>query len=114
MHFFFTQGFSFCKYYRALSVSSLNIFHNDIFIHHINIRSLNNDIPKFLRERSTRPTILCLTETRLKQISLVNTQIPGYRFCLVDSVINAGEVESIYRKKLIFNVMIFSVFLSWL
>ena len=95
MHSYITQDLSSTKYFDADRISFLKITSKDLFIIHINIRSLNkniDDLLEFLTELGTRPNIICLTETRLKQNSLVNTQIPGYKFCHVDSDTNAGGV----------------------
>ena len=95
MHSYTTQDLSSTKYFDADRISSLKITSTDLFIIHINIRSLNkniDDLLEFLTELGTHPNIICLTEARLKQNSLVNTQIPGYKFCHVDSDTNAGGV----------------------
>ena len=105
MHSCITQDLSSTKYFDADRISSLKITSADLFIIHINIRSLNkniDDLLEFLTGIDTRPNIICLTETRLKQNSLVNTQIPGYKFCHVDSDINAGGVGIYIDKEIEF------------
>ena len=95
MHSYITQDLSSTKYFDADRISSLKITFTDLFIIHINIRSLNkniDDLLEFLTEIGTHPNIICLTETQLKQSSLVNNKIPGYKFCHVDSDTNAGGV----------------------
>ena len=93
MHSYITQDLSSTKYFDADRISSLKITSTDLFIIHINIRALNkniDDLLEFLTEIGTGPNIICLTETRLKQNSLVNAEIPGYKFCHVDSDTDAG------------------------
>ena len=105
MHSYITQDLSSTKYFSSDRISSLNIFSTDLFILHINIGLLNkniDDLLEFLTEIGTRPNKICLTETRLKQNSLVNTQIFGYKFCHVDSDTNAGGVGIYIDEKIKF------------
>ena len=95
IHSYITQNLSSTKNFDADRIPSPKITSTELFIIHINIRSLNknfDNLLKFLTELGTHPNIICLTETRLKQNSLGNTQIPGYKFCHVDLGTNAGGV----------------------
>ena len=95
MYSYVTQDFSSCKYYNANTITTRSVSPKDLLILHINIRSLNknmDDLLDLLNEIRTRPSIICLTETRLKHDSLVNIEIQGYKFFHADSVSNAGGV----------------------
>ena len=86
MYSYVTQDFSSCKYYNANTITTLSVSPKDLLILHINIRSLNknmDDLLDLLIEIRTRPSIICLTETRLKHDSLVNIEIQGYKFFML-------------------------------
>ena len=62
---------------------------------HLNIRSLNKNfdqLHEFLVSIRTRPDVICLTETRIKNDPLVNITISQYKFYHVDSQTSAGGV----------------------
>ena len=56
--------------------NSLNIIHH-------NIRSLNKNFDKFydfIQSLSYTPDVVCLSELRIKKLSLINVNLPGYTF----------------------------------
>ena len=59
---------------------------NSIFILHLDISSLHKRFDE-LRELCVslryKRDILCITETRLADVSLINISIPGYNFFIV-------------------------------
>ena len=68
---------------------------SNLSILHINIHSLRkhiNDLQEFLSNSNFFPDIIAITETRIKDQSAINIDIPGYNFFFVKSFNNAGGV----------------------
>ena len=65
---------------------------NDLFVVHINIRSLQKhyeSLNEFLNSFDKTPDIICISETRLKQGPLINVNLPGFHLLHNDSPTNA-------------------------
>ena len=66
---------------------------------HLNIRFLLVNFDKLenmLTSTPLQPDIIGLYETRIKSKSLINIDLPGYRFVHVDSLSNAGVSSSLH------------------
>ena len=71
---------------------------NDLSIVHINIRALQKhyeSLYEFLNSFGKTPDIICISETRLEQGSLINFNLPGFHLLHNDSPTNAGG-DAIY------------------
>ena len=83
-----------CNYYDHYPPLN-KVMANDLFIVHINIRSLQKHY-EFLYEFSNffdkTSDIICISETRLKQGPLINVNLPGFHLLHNDSPTNAGGV----------------------
>ena len=90
-----TEGIAPCKYFSTSNFSSLKLSFENIFILHLNIRSLNknyDDLYELISEFPHPFDLVCLSETKLKNNTHVNIQIRGYQFVHVDSASNAGDM----------------------
>ena len=68
---------------------------NDLFIVHINIRSLQKhyeSLYEFLNSFDKTTDFICISETRLKQGPLITVNLPGFQLLHNDSPTNAGGV----------------------
>ena len=97
--------------------SSLPFDFNDskLFLLHLNIRSLSknfDNLIKFLTNVPLRPHIISLTETKIKDMSLVNITISGYTFLHVNSVSNFGGMGIYVSDLLQFKRLSFEVSFS--
>ena len=71
---------------------------NELFLTHLNIRSLKknfDDLFPFLSQLPVIPHIICLSKIKTKDMPSVNISLPGYSFINVNSPTIAGGV-SIY------------------
>ena len=83
-----------CEYADVKTVH-LNSQMNNLTLFHLNIRSLQknfNGLLKLLCNLSEPLHIICLSETKIKQNTLLNLSIPGYKFLNVNFLTNAGGV----------------------
>lgn len=89
-----TTNFQPCEYYDVTDAfpspkpNSFNIIH-------INIRSLQKNfdsLQEFLSLLSNRPQIICLSESRINQVPLINIELPDYKIFHDDSTTRAGGV----------------------
>jgi len=77
---------------------------------HLNMRSLHknyDDLHTFLSDLSSKPHIIAISETKLKDKPLINISIPGYIFLHTNSVFNAGGVGIYFSDLLKFNEVTF-------
>ena len=101
-----TEGIAPCKYFSTSNFSSLKLSSKDIFILHLNIRSLNknyDDLYELISEFPHPPDLVCFSETKLKNNTHVNIQISGYQFVHADSAYNAGGVGIYISDNIEFN-----------
>ena len=98
-----------CEYYSKFQVSgSHNPSGNFLCFIHINIRSLQKNfdsLQEFLCLQPNLPDVICLTETRLKQQSLLNVNLSGYSLIHHDSPTNAGRVAKYLSKQIQYEVL---------
>ena len=83
----------YCKYYEIDNLPIKNL--NSVAFIHINIRSLPKNfdsLQKFLCLLPKIPEIICLTESRFNQDSLINIELPDFKLFRNDSVTRAGGV----------------------
>ena len=76
---------------------SCKFFENSLMLMHINIRFLNKNFDNLYNLFSFRkfsPSIVVISETRLKNLPLTNISMPGNSFVYVDSESNAGGVAA--------------------
>ena len=76
---------------------SCKFFENSLMLMHINSRFLNknfDNLYKLLSFRKFSPSIVAISETRLKNLPLTNISTPGNSFVYVDSESNAGGVAA--------------------
>ena len=96
-----------CSYYDTPSlIPRLNS--NELFLLHINIRSLQknfDDLVNLISQFTVLPDIICITETRLKNNPLINISIPGYDFVKANTSSLAGGVGMYVSSKLNFEVI---------
>ena len=96
-----------CSYYDTPSlIPRLNS--NELFLLHINIRSLQknfDDLVNLISQFTVIPDITCITETRLKNSPLINISIPGYDFVKANTSSFAGGVGMYVSSKLNFEVI---------
>ena len=74
---------------------------HQLFLLHVNIRFFQNNFESFLGFLQTfkkLPDLICVSETKLKSLPLLNISIPNYEFYFSNSPTNAGEV-AIYISK---------------
>ena len=101
-----TERIAPCKYFSTSNFSSLKLSSEDIFIFHLNSRSLNknyDNLYELISEFPHPPDLACLSETKLKNNTHVNIQIRGYQFVHVDSASNAGGVGIYISDNIEFN-----------
>ena len=80
------------KLYHMLTQTSTN---KQLFITHFNTRSLNKNFDNlniFLRDLPTRPNIICISETKLKQSNNFNINLKDYTFINNNSNTKSGGV----------------------
>ena len=91
-----------CSYYDTPSlIPRLNS--NELFLLHINIRSLQksfDDLVNLISQIAVLPDIICITETRLKSNPFINISIPGYDFVKANTSSFAGGVGMYVSSKL--------------
>ena len=90
-----TEGLTSSKYYSSCDISALKKSSGNLFILHVNIRSLDknfDDLYQLISETHNPPHLSCISETRLKNDVHVNIEISGYQFTHVYSKTNAGGV----------------------
>ena len=96
-----------CSYYDTLSLIP-RLKSNELFLLHINIRSLQknfDDLVNLISQFTVLPDIICITETRLKNNPLINISIPGYDFVKANTSSFAGGVGMYVSSKLNFEVI---------
>ena len=83
-------------------MKDIKVNRNDsIFILHLNISSLHkhfDELYELCVSLCYKPDILCATETRLADVSLINISIPGYNFFHCNSPTMVGGV-GVYLKQ---------------
>ena len=98
-----TNNIKKCKYF-DLHLNHLKIDKNYFLILlHVNIRSLHKNfelLHEFLVTLNFSPDIICLTDTRLKSKSLINIELPHYKFLHVNTTTAAGGVAIYISSKL--------------
>ena len=89
-----------CNYFDTDSQCFRNL-KNQLFLLHVNIRSLQKNFESFLDFLQTfekLPDLICVSETKLKSLPLRNLSIPNYEFYFSNSPTNADGV-AIYISK---------------
>ena len=82
-----------CQIVKPTSVTPT--YNSEIFLLHLNIRSLQKNFDNFynfLTSLPTAPHVISLTETNIKDKPICNISIPVYTFLHVNSLTNAGGV----------------------
>ena len=91
-----TQNTKNCKNWDLTNFPIIDPTSNKCFAIHINIRSLHknfDNLHHFVSELKLQPTLICLSETRLKESSNIGTlKIEGYKLVHANSITNAGGV----------------------
>ena len=91
-----TQNTKKCDYWDLNNFPIIDPTSNKFFAIHINIRSLHknfDDLHHFVSELKLQPTLICLSETRLKESSNMGIlKIEGYKLVHANSTTNAGGV----------------------
>ena len=88
------DNISTCEYFDLSDIPEI-CSKNELFLTHLNIRSLHknfDDLCQFLSQLPVIPHIICLSETKIKDMPLINLSLPGYSFMHVNSPTNAGGV----------------------
>ena len=104
----FDDAFNHVKsyYYTPSLIPRLNS--NELFLLHINIRSLQknfDELVNLISQFTVLPDVICITETRLKNNPLINISIPGYDFVKANTSSFAGGVGMYVSSKLNFEVI---------
>ena len=91
-----TQNTKNCNYWDLTNFPIIDPTSNKLFAIHINIRLLRknfDDLYHFVSELKLQPTLICLSETRLKESSNMGTlKIEGYKLMHANSITNARGV----------------------
>ena len=100
-----------CNYYDINSINNDVINKtdfNDLFLIHVNIRSLQKNIDKltqYILQLKKLPDVIAITETKLnKDLIYNNIDIDGYNFVHSDSTTNAGGVGFYVKNFLSFKI----------
>ena len=83
-----------CEYFNLSDIPEISS-KNELFLTHLNIRSLLknfDDFCRFLSQLPVIPHIICLSETKIKDMPLINISLPGLLFMHLNSPNNAGGV----------------------
>ena len=84
-----------CEYWNTIGLTNFLTSKNDLFIIHVNIRSLQKNIEDLLHlitEFEIPPDVICVTETRLKISPSLRIDLPNYNFINEKTKTNAGGV----------------------
>ena len=98
-----------CDYHNIKSINE-HIRNNkcNLFLIHINIRSLQKNIDKlthFISELGKSPDVIAITETKLNKNRIhSNIEINGYNFIHSDSETNAGGVGMYIKKSISYKI----------
>ena len=87
------QNINPCKFIDVNSI--FNNCNDSLILLHLNMRSLQKNFDylyRFLSTFPTKPDVICISETKIKDKPLLNISIPGYIFLHVNSFTNAGGV----------------------
>ena len=86
-----------CEYYEINNIPIVKSYKGLFFIH-INIRSTQTNFDCFceLSELSYHPQIICLSETKIKDKSVINISLPGYIFIHANSSTNAKGCRNLH------------------
>ena len=88
------QNIKSCKYL-DLNSPCIHFKKNELFLLHLNMRSLQknfDNLCNFLSKLPTIPHVIGISETKIKDKPLLNVSIPGYTFLHNNSLSNAGGV----------------------
>ena len=92
-----------CQYHNIDNVSTLISNNDNLFLFHLNIRSLQkhlDSLKELLHQLSTPPDVICITESKLKDGFSCSVSIPDYNFFCANSPTNAGGVAIYVNKDL--------------
>ena len=81
------DNISTCEYFDLFDIPEIS-FKNELFLTNLNIRFLHknfDDLCQFLSQLSVIPHIICLSETKIKDMPLINISLSGYSFMHVNS-----------------------------
>ena len=109
------QNVETCQYLSLNSSLPCNFNDSKLFLLHLKLRSLRknyDNLIEFLTNVPLRPHIISLTETKIKDKTLVNITILGYTYLHVNSVSNAGGVGVYVSDLLQFKKLSFEAFFS--
>ena len=90
-----------CQYHNIDNVSNLISNNEYLFLLHFNIRSLQkhlDSLKELLHQLSIPPDVICITESKLKDVFSCTISISDYNFFHANSPTNAGGV-AIYVSK---------------
>jgi len=94
-----------CTYANISQLAILKIPCNDLFIFHVNIRSIQKNFDglyELISFMDRPPDILCMTEIRIKNTPTIN--IDFYNFVHVNSLTNAGGVAFYISNKINYTI----------
>jgi len=93
--------FANCKYFDENVVILNGVSSNSLILLHLNIRSLHKHFDA-LTTRVHKLTLICFTETRIKDQPLINISLSGYNLVHANSNSSAGGVAAYVSNQLIF------------
>ena len=88
------QNIKSCKYL-DLNSPCIHFKKNELFLLHLNMRSLQknfDNLCNFLSKLPSKPHVISISETKIKDKPLLYVSIPGYTFLHNNSLSNAGGV----------------------
>ena len=91
------QNVETCRIVKPTSVTPT--YDSEMFLLHLNIRSLQKNFDNFynfLTSLPTAPQVISLTETKIKDKPLCNISIQGYAFLHVNSLTNHAGAVGVY------------------
>ena len=92
-----------CQYHNIDNVSNLISNNDNLFLLHLNIRSLQkhfDSLQELLHQLSTPTDVICISESKLKDGFSCTVSIPDNRFFHANSPIKAGGVTVYVSKDL--------------
>ena len=78
-----------------MQIFGLELSLYELFLLHLNMRSLQknfDNLCNFLSKLPSKPHVISISETKIKDKPLLNVSIPGYTFLHNNSLSNAGGV----------------------